>query len=203
MDPDSFKTLAASAEGEYRAAGSRFIGLAVPVQNREEAEEHLQSRRKSYFDATHHCYAYRLGTGMEETFRYADAGEPAGTAGRPIFNVLVGRELTDILLVVTRYFGGVKLGTGGLARAYAETARLTLDQAPVQVSYLTETLEFQIDYEHSHTVNHLLELLQAKVVKSDYRDQIRLAVKVRRSLAERFQTLLIEATNGRVLFTRL
>ncbi len=114
---DSYKTLESPAEGTYREKGSRFLAFGFPVQNEEEIRNILASLRKKYHDARHHCYAYRLGT-TGEAYRVNDDGEPSGTAGKPILGQLLSNNLTHVLVVVVRYFGGTLLGTGGLITAY-------------------------------------------------------------------------------------
>ena len=131
-DMDSYKTVSAPNEHEIdKIKGSRFLGFVCPVQDEEQALQHVEALRKRFYDARHWCWAYRLGRGRD-VFRYQDDGEPSGTAGRPILQEIDGRELTDVLVVVVRYFGGTKLGTGGLARAYGDAARATLGSAEIQ-----------------------------------------------------------------------
>ena len=116
---DTFKTINTSTEGIYKEKGSKFLSFAIPVRHADEVKEIVKEYRKRYFDARHVCYAYMLGHEHKE-FRANDDGEPSGTAGRPILGQINSRELTDILVIVVRYFGGVLLGTGGLVVAYKE-----------------------------------------------------------------------------------
>ena len=120
---DEYVTLKGESGGELKVQGSRFISTAYSAGSAEEVEKIVAARRKKYHDASHHCYAYRLGPGGE-TFRINDDGEPSGTGGRPILAAIDREGLTDTLVMVTRYFGGIKLGTGGLARAYGQAARI-------------------------------------------------------------------------------
>lgn len=116
-DTDSYLSIAAPSEGLYKEKGSKFMAFAYPVEEEEQAKEIIADLKKEYFDARHHCYAYRIGhTG--DQWRMNDDGEPSSTAGRPIFGQLLSNELSDILVVVVRYFGGIKLGVPGLIRAY-------------------------------------------------------------------------------------
>ncbi|MCK4606997.1 MAG: YigZ family protein, partial [candidate division Zixibacteria bacterium] len=115
---DQYYEIAGPARIEIKRKGSRFIAETGAVSSVEEAHEQLETVRSREHAATHHCYAYRVGIADEARFKYSDDGEPGGTAGRPIYDVICGCEVTNALLVVTRYFGGTKLGTGGLARAY-------------------------------------------------------------------------------------
>jgi putative IMPACT (imprinted ancient) family translation regulator len=124
---ESFLTLAGEVEAEHRVLGSRFLAIAFPVRTEEAARARLEERARAHFSASHHCAAWRLRDG---TWRALDAGEPSGSAGLPILAALDGLALLDAAVVVSRYFGGTKLGIGGLARAYGEAATLALEQAP-------------------------------------------------------------------------
>src|SRR5512140_3280741 len=119
---DAYFTIEHEASIELKIKNSRFIGETYLVTSPEQALERLSSVRKREFSATHHCYAYRVGLSRNVLFKYSDAGEPSGTAGKPIYDQMMGADITQILLVVTRYFGGTKLGTGGLTHAYSEAA---------------------------------------------------------------------------------
>lgn len=118
---DSYKTLKAPSEGLYKEKGSKFIAVAIPVRNEEEIKVQLEELRKKYYDARHHCYAWALGVGRE-FHRANDDGEPSNSAGKPILGRLESHDLTFLLIVVVRYFGGVKLGVGGLINAYRSAA---------------------------------------------------------------------------------
>ncbi|MEX0599035.1 MAG: YigZ family protein, partial [Rhodothermales bacterium] len=130
MRTDAYKSIRGPAAAEMKVRGSRFIGEAIPVRDEEEAALRIDEVKRREHAATHHCTAYRLGP-EGDVFRYNDDGEPGGTAGPPILRQIESRDLTDILVVVTRYFGGTQLGTGGLARAYGEAAEQALEAADV------------------------------------------------------------------------
>ncbi|HYM20959.1 MAG TPA: YigZ family protein [Candidatus Kapabacteria bacterium] len=192
---------------EYRApelkiSGSRFIPIIIPVATKQEAESALKRIRKEFYDATHHCYAYRLGINGEYS-RAADDGEPAGTAGRPILTILQGAELTNVLCVATRYFGGTKLGTGGLARAYSETARLAVEGAGKHEIFLTETFTLGCSYEELAPLERLLAQYDIRPSRSDFGDKVSLTVHVRRSLADKFSSEITEKFYGKVIITTL
>ncbi len=127
---DEYRTLQEESRGLYKEKGSRFISIAVPVESAGDVKSQLESLRKQYHDARHHCYAYRLGEPPYE-FRYNDDGEPSGTAGKPIFGQIQSFDLTNILIVVVRYFGGVKLGTGGLIQAYRSAAKEAIENGRI------------------------------------------------------------------------
>ncbi len=130
MFDDTYHTLAAPAEGLYKEKGSKFLAFAFPVRTTEEVKGHLERLRKEYYDARHHCYAYILGA-TKEAWRANDDGEPSGTGGRPIYGQLLSADLTDTLIVVVRYFGGILLGASGLANAYKTAARDAIDHATI------------------------------------------------------------------------
>ena len=142
---DFYRTIYKEGTGEIVEKKSRFIAEAYPVTGEEEAFAHLEEVKKRYWDARHHCWAYVTGRNPGKE-RMSDDGEPAGTAGKPILEVIRGRELTDIFIVVTRYFGGVKLGTGGLVRAYTSSAKMALDAAGICDVYESMLLTFEFEY---------------------------------------------------------
>jgi len=146
-----YKTVAGAAETEYVERKSRFIARCWPVETEAEAAELLAGLRKRYYDASHHCYAWRIGdaprTGSRgEMAKSSDDGEPSGTAGRPILEVLTRQDVTNVLLVVTRYFGGILLGAGGLVRAYTKAATLALDAAGIAEMRDCARLEIRVPY---------------------------------------------------------
>ena len=126
MFEDTYKTIAAAATGSYSEKRSKFLAYAFPVKTEEEVKKHLAELQKKYYDARHHCYAYILGP-HKEAYRLNDNGEPSGTAGRPIHGQLLSKDLTDTLVVVVRYFGGIKLGVSGLQNAYKVAAKAALE----------------------------------------------------------------------------
>ncbi|MCI0515045.1 IMPACT family protein [candidate division KSB1 bacterium] len=196
--PDSYLTIRQPVAAQLKEKGSRFLGWAAPVENKAEAQTFLTQTAKKYFDATHHCYAYRLGVGVNTLARYSDAGEPTGTAGLPIYQVIEGRNLSNLMVIVTRYFGGVKLGKGGLVRAYRDTTVLTLDQAQIIEKFITNQVRVQIPYARTGEVLHLIQQLQGTLQFSDYAHEVTLIVTLRQSLVTRFSTKLIELTQNQV-----
>ncbi len=155
---DHFKTLRAATQGEYKEKGSRFLAYAFPVSSLEEVEEHLAALKKQYYDARHHCYAYRLGpTGAH--WRANDDGEPAHTAGTPILNHLKSLELTNVLCVVVRYFGGTKLGASGLIRAYKAAAAAAITSEDIQEVIQTEECCITYDYAQTNAILRLQDQL--------------------------------------------
>lgn len=198
MNQDSYWTVAGPAEAVLKIKGSRFLGFAAPAANKEEAESYLTELRKRFFDATHHCYAWRLGSGIDEISRFADDGEPSGTAGKPILQVITGRNLTNLILVVVRYFGGVKLGTGGLARAYADTAILTVEQCTIRQVWHTRIVALTVGYDHLNTVMKLIDKFGASIEESEYGESIHMKLLLRLAEVEPFRAAAADSTHGRI-----
>lgn len=182
--------------GEYEEKKSRFIANVVPVSSQEEAAEFIEAMRKKYYDARHNCSAFIIGRNRETT-RCSDDGEPGGTAGKPILEVLLGAGVTNVAVVVTRYFGGTLLGTGGLVRAYTQAAQAGLMDAGIAVMRYGKELTVGVEYSDVGRVQHLLESSRIHVQNSRYTDKVEFDIRV---LAERCQAVekaLTEATAGR------
>jgi uncharacterized YigZ family protein len=182
---------------EFKVKGSTFITDIIPAENKEAIESSLGAIRKEFYDASHHCFAYRLGpTGS--VLRAADDGEPSGTAGKPILLILTSAKLTDTLIVVTRYFGGTKLGTGGLARAYAEAAQQAVSLAKIKTVFLMQELTLTYSYDDSSHVERMLSQYEAIKGDSIYLDSINMKVQLRKSRVEPFTKQLVDSLHGRV-----
>ena len=151
-DSPFYRTITKPGKAEIKVRGSRFIACAEPVQNEEQCKRFIAQYQKLYHDASHVCFAYRTGVGEHTVYRFSDAGEPAGTAGAPIFKVIEGAHLTDILILVVRYFGGTKLGIGGLVRAYTDSARAVLEQIVTVKKIIAKPLHFQVEYNYINPV---------------------------------------------------
>ncbi len=147
----------------YKEKGSKFIGFAFPVQNEVDLKEKLEKLRAEHPKATHHCYAYRLGI-QGENYRANDDGEPSGSAGLPIYNQLLAHQLTQILVVVVRYFGGTKLGVSGLVKSYKECAKLTLEQAEIITKELESTIEIHFKFAQQNVIFSILNQIDAKII---------------------------------------
>lgn len=175
-----YKTLEAPCEGLYKKKGSRFLSFGFPVTTEEEIRLRLGLMKKKFFDARHICYAYRLGPNGEP-WRANDNGEPSSTAGKPILGQLVSFELSDVLMVVVRYFGGIKLGTGGLINAYRAAARDALAHAVVVEKRVLETVELQFSYGQTDKVMKAVHDTQATLIEQTFGEGLlpcRLVVKV-------------------------
>jgi uncharacterized YigZ family protein len=199
MSEDEFFTIEQGGTAEIKIKGSRFIGTAQPVATEGEAMAFIHHISKKFHDATHNCYAYLIGYHSASSARSSDAGEPSGTAGLPILTVIKGKKLTDIVVVVTRYFGGTKLGTGGLARAYSECARQVIDRCLIIKKYLYDRIQLEFEYHLFGSVMRIVSLYDAKILESIYDQNTKLMVSVRKSLVEPFKSNLIEVTSARIM----
>lgn len=193
---DTYQTLGGYARAEIKIKGSRFIAEAMPVAHVDKAEAEIASIRKREFNATHHCTAYRIGpTG--DLFRYNDDGEPSGTAGAPILRQIDGYGLTNTLVVVTRYFGGTKLGTGGLIRAYGDAAVQVLEKASVVKRILRELLRLRFRYDDTSPAMHIINQYDAVIQETTYTEETEIIIGVRRSQAAAFVEAFTDALGGR------
>lgn len=174
---DYLSTLAAPSEGEFRDRGSRFLAFAQPVAAREEAEAQLQALRKTYFDARHHCLAWRMGAAGESVFT-SDDGEPAHSAGAPILAAIRSRRLTNVQVVVVRYFGGVKLGVRGLIEAYRSAADDALARAATYEIIPFRLITLRYSYEQTAQVHRLLNRIRAKTRQAEYTESCLLTLEV-------------------------
>lgn len=179
--------------------GSRFFGQALPVANEDAARRALDSIRRRHHDATHHCSAWRVGRPEDCQERFDDDGEPSGSAGRPILAQIEAEDLHQTLVVVTRWFGGTKLGTGGLVRAYGDAARRSLESAPRRTVHRETTLEIRVDYGDVGQVEALLGRRGSDIrsVRRDFASEPRMVVRLLRSHSEPFLSQLRDATAGR------
>lgn len=177
---DSYLTIGESAEAIYKEKSSKFLTYAFHVESEAEVKDILERLRKKYYDATHHCYAYRLGWGGEQ-FRANDDGEPSGTAGRPILGQMTSVGVTNALVVVIRYFGGTKLGVGGLVTAYKESTAEVLEVADIQERTIDACLELTFDYIVMNDVMKAVKELQPKIVGQTYDNLCTMNLRIRRS----------------------
>lgn len=189
----TYQTIRKKVKGHlFKDRGSKFIGDAFPVKNEEEVRQRLMEVKEDHPKANHHCYAYSLGHD-EPYIRYNDDGEPANSAGKPIYGQLYGFDITNVLVVVTRYFGGTKLGVGGLIHAYKTTAKLCLEEANIIKKEITDQLEVKCDYEQMNEVLKLVKREDLSIVEQELKLKCRyiLEVNVERSssIKERLELL--------------
>jgi uncharacterized YigZ family protein len=184
---DSFHTIAVPSEGFFKDKGSKFFAYAFPVQNDQEAKTRLEELRELHPKAVHHCYAYRLGTDRM-SYRMSDDGEPSGTAGRPILNTLYSKDVTNILVVVVRYFGGTLLGVPGLINAYKTATENALDEAEVVTQHLSHFYELRFSYIQMNDVMRIVKEMELPVSDQQFEMECCMIVEVRTTLTERFMT---------------
>jgi len=175
---DTYKTIHAPAGGLVKEKGSRFIAKAYPVESVEEVKEILASLRKEYHDARHHCYAYRLGPG-DAVYRVNDDGEPANSAGKPILGQIQSHGLTNILIVVIRYFGGILLGMGGLINAYRSAAKESLDHAGIIEKTFNCRISVVFPYPAMNDVMRVIRDSKAEILRQEFAAACNLCVQVR------------------------
>lgn len=186
---DTYLTLKAPTKGLYKEKGSKFLSFAYPVADEAEIQQVLDELKKTYHDARHHCYAYVLGMN-KEVFRANDDGEPHHSAGDPILGQLRSRELTQSLVVVVRYFGGVKLGVGGLVRAYKTAAAEAIDAGEVIQKTLVASICMQFDYLSLDEVMHLIQRHDLKISDQEFDSCCRISVECREKHADAVRNIL-------------
>jgi len=195
------RILKEGGSGEYEEKKSRFIATLRPVTSEEEAAAFIAEMKKKYWDARHNCSAYIIGKRGEIT-RCSDDGEPSGTAGRPMLEVLTGSGVTNAAVVVTRYFGGTLLGTGGLVRAYTQAVKAGLENSVIGM--VTEGVELEViaDYNDAEKVKYLLSQKNIEPVKTEYSADVTLILQVPSDDADSIEKEITETTAGRCLITK-
>ena len=171
--------------------GSKFIGFAFPVNNEKELKTALDNLREEHPKATHHCYAFRMGLNGEN-YRANDDGEPSGSAGLPIYNQLLAHNLTNILVVIIRYYGGTKLGVSGLVKTYKESAKLTLEHAEIITKELETELEIEFKFSQQNIIFSLLNKFDAKVLNFDAQENCKIIAQLKLSEKEKISEQLSE-----------
>ena len=180
---DEYKTIASTSEGYYTEKRSKFLAFAHHVQTVDEVKELLTGYRKKYYDARHVCYAYMLGAERTE-FRANDDGEPSSTAGKPILGQINSNELTDILIVVVRYYGGVNLGTSGLIIAYREAAADAINHATIETRQVEEIVKYSFAYPQMNDVMRIVKDMNPRIISQTYDNTCEIVLSIRKSEAE-------------------
>lgn len=201
MFEDTYKTLQHESQGIYTEKGSKFIAFALPVTSEEEIKGKLAEIKKKYYDARHHCYAYILGPD-KAVFRMNDDGEPSSTAGRPIYGQLLSHDITNVLIVVVRYFGGTKLGVPGLINAYRTAAKDAIEANTIIEKTIDETYEIRFDYVAMNSVMQILKHDGIKINGQSYEDRYILDFTLRRRDADRILEALRKIPGLKVKFLR-
>ena len=187
---DTYKTIASSVqEVIFKEKSSKFLGYAFPVTSEEEIKAHLEEVKKAHFSARHWCYAWQLGYGTNQRYRANDDGEPNNTAGIPIYGQIQSFELTNILVIVVRYFGGIKLGVGGLVQAYKTTAQLTLQEAKIEEKLITEELRIRFEYPLMNKVMRVVKEQNLNITQQLLTENCELHLAIRQSDYQRIQEL--------------
>jgi len=196
---DSYLTCAGIGRSEVKVKGSRFLGEALPIGDEAQGERLVAEIRKRERDARHHCFAWRLGLPGPEPVRSrsSDDGEPSGTAGRPMLQLLEGRNLTNSIVVVTRYFGGTLLGTGGLLHAYSDAARQALDSSGVTEHLLVDRFTLELPFNYYNQWMQEMGRLGATVEKSQFTEVVTLEVSMRKSRSHLLLPAFTNTTQGR------
>lgn len=192
MSIDSYKTISETAEGIYKEKGSKFITYAYPVTCEEEIKEHIAVLKKEYYDARHHCYAYMLGA-EKKNFRANDDGEPSSTAGKPILGQILSHDLTNILIVVVRYFGGTKLGASGLIHAYKTAAANAISNAKIVDRTVNDVYDIHFDYLVMNDVMRVIKEEQPLQLGQDFNLTCKITISMRQNdigkVLERFEKI--------------
>lgn len=193
---ERYKTIYCGGEGEIIEKKSRFIATVRLVESEEEALSFIEEMRKKYWNATHNCFAYVIGENRE-TVRCSDDGEPSGTAGKPMLDVLLGEGMYNTAVVVTRYFGGTLLGTGGLVRAYSKAVQEGLAQSDVIEKQYGVIIEIGTDYNGIGKIQYLIGERKIPTLQAEYTDKVKIQVILPIADVDKFKADLTEATNGR------
>ena len=186
---DEFKTIAGTAEGYYTEKRSKFLAFAHHVQTVDEVKDIVAGYRKKYYDARHVCYAYMLGYERKD-FRANDDGEPSSTAGKPILGQINSQELTDILIVVVRYYGGVNLGTSGLIVAYRQAAADALAHAVIETRQVEEIVKYSFAYPQMNDVMRIVKDMNPRVISQTFENTCEIVLSIRQSQAEQLRQRL-------------
>ena len=194
---EKYKTVYEGGEGEIVEKKSRFIATVRPVQTEEEALAFIEEMKKKYWDARHNCYVYSVGKNREYT-RCSDDGEPSGTAGRPMLDVILGEDIYNVAAVVTRYFGGILLGTGGLVRAYSAAVQEGLRESLIIEKHLCRKVRMSMDYTMLGKMQYLAAKLNLMILDSLYTDGVEMQLLVPDEQFQSFIKEVTEASNGKV-----
>ncbi|MBR6966449.1 MAG: YigZ family protein [Clostridia bacterium] len=194
---DSYITVLSSASDEVVIQKSRFIGYASPCETEEDAQRFIREIREKHRDARHHCYAYVIGLNSG-IMRYSDDGEPGGTAGMPMMDVLKSRQAVNCCVVVVRYFGGILLGTGGLVRAYTQGCKIALDAAGLVRMELSCLLRCNTSYSSWNTVQYALQKLPVQLSGVEYQENVRFLLSVRKEDTEETVRTLKNLSDGKI-----
>lgn len=202
MEKNAYKIVYKQGEGEIVEKKSRFIAHVYPVTDESQALEFIETCKKQYWDARHNCYAYVIGK-KQELQRFSDDGEPSGTAGKPILEVLLGEDLHNTLVIVTRYFGGTLLGTGGLVRAYSAATKAGLENSVITEKCLGKKMLIQTDYNGLGKIQYILAEMDLPILHTEYTDSVEMTALIPVWKLQEFEKRLTEATAGKGIWEEL
>lgn len=197
---DSFKTIANIAEGTYSEKRSKFLAFAIPLKTVDEVKNYVTEYRKKYYDARHACYAYMLGPERTD-YRANDNGEPSGTAGKPILGQINSYELTNILVVVIRYFGGIKLGTGGLIAAYRQATIEALQNATIIEKTVDEDISFSYEFPFMNDVIKVVKDINPQIISQSYDTNCTMILRIRKGLMQQLNDRLSKIETLQIITT--
>ncbi|MCR5835177.1 MAG: YigZ family protein [Lachnospiraceae bacterium] len=195
---ESYKILFEGKTAEIVEKKSRFISYMQPVESAEEAMEFVEKIKKQNWDARHNCYAFVIGQN-NELQKFSDDGEPGGTAGKPMLDVLLGEGIHNCVVVVTRYFGGVLLGTGGLVRAYSKAVKEGINASIIKEKVFGEEINITTDYNGIGKIQYIISEMGIKIHEEEYTDVVTVNLKIRKEDCDRFINQITEATAGKVI----
>ncbi|AEE96365.1 YigZ family protein [Mahella australiensis] len=192
----TYRTVKDYAREQYVVKRSKFIASVKPVVNEDQAVAFLVDVRNEFYDATHNCYAYNILVDGSPLWRFSDDGEPSGTAGLPILNVIEQRSLSNVAIVVTRYFGGILLGAGGLVRAYSHAAALAVNAAGIMEMLPAKTICVITSYNLLSGIQKLVSAFEAQIGGTDYKDRVKMSIIVKTEVIDRFIKSLHDISKG-------
>jgi len=192
---DTYFSVVGESQSTYRDKASKFISFVFPVASEEDVKTSLEKLKKEYYNANHHCYAYRLGHPDEAVYRINDDGEPSGSAGKPIYGQILSRNLSDILVVVVRYFGGTKLGIPGLIQAYRSAASDAISQNRIISKVMTSVIRITFPVLQMNDVMRILKQEQADIVSQEYEKEYSILFSVRKAKIDRMKERLSSLVN--------
>lgn len=198
---DEFKTVKNKSEGLYKEKGSKFYASAIPVDNEDHVKDILEAIKKQHHSARHHCYAYIIGAD-KEIFRSNDDGEPSGTAGKPILNQIISHDLSNVIIVVTRYFGGKKLGTSGLINAYKTAVQNALDNAEIVKKTISDVYELTYNYEDTNTAMRLFSNDDLQQISQDFDIECTIIFSIRKTKSDQVYNEIKKNKKLRIKYLR-
>jgi uncharacterized YigZ family protein len=185
---DTYNEITQNAEASLRERGSKFLAYSYIVYNESEVKKHLNELKSKYPDATHHCYAYVIGQGSEAQ-RANDDGEPSNSAGRPILRAILSKQLTNVLVVVVRYFGGTLLGIPGLIESYGASATMVLNESEKVEKMMEEQFLMTTDFQHEQEIHRILNQFQVRILKREYTEKVIYTIAIRKNQVMQFEKM--------------